>query len=306
MNDIDAAEGGQPVPGFVACVVDDAPAFKQQALRWFVSLTRACGVRPESLLIFAAGDAARSAELRWIAGRGAEVISIAAFDARNGYCNKIEGFTRFAAMGISGPLVFTDCDLAFLGDPRRFPHASGGLTARHVEYANPPIAILDAVLALAALAPRPQLPLPLQPGLSTYLGNANGGLYILEVSTARRIAPEWARWARWLLDRIEVLDMWRIHVDQVSMMLALLSTDTPFHPLALEYNCHTHIPLPADTKRPKALHYHRQIDEGGLLKRTGASEVDGAVDEVNELLLSAAGSEGFPCAWRREGVLNLG
>lgn len=77
------------------------------------------------------------------------------------------------------------------------------------------------MFAAAGIDAPPPVPLPWGPGEQTLAGNANGGLYLVPGALLGRLSAAWAHWARWLLDRTELLAGWAVHVDQVAMALAL-------------------------------------------------------------------------------------
>ncbi|MBZ5627121.1 MAG: class I SAM-dependent methyltransferase, partial [Acidobacteriia bacterium] len=120
--------------------------------------------------------------------------------------------------------------------------------------------------------------------------------------------------AQWLLERRELLGKWAVHVDQVSMLLALRAGRRRFCPLPLGANLPTHIPslgnLPAAAIGPVlALHYHDHVTPQGLLMRVGIPGVDAAIDRVNEAISDEL-RQFFPnatfWAWRYGRNLDLG
>ena len=61
------------------------------------------------------------------------------------------------------------------------------------------------MFAAAGLPAPPTTPLPWGENQATVAGNSNGGLYLIPASLLSVLAPAWERWARWLLDRRELL-----------------------------------------------------------------------------------------------------
>jgi hypothetical protein len=81
---------------------------------------------------------------------------------------------------------------------------------------------------------------------------------------------------------MDLLGRWAIHVDQVSMFLALVNSNIPLHPLDISWNCPTHLkrPLP-QIATVHALHYHRAVDADGRLRCTNSDVVNEAIERVN-------------------------
>ncbi len=299
--------------GAVACVVDDAPRFHLEALRWFAGLTRGAGLAPSELTVMNAGRQPHSDVLEHLEERGVRIRPITSLDERSRHCNKISGLLALTAES-SGPVVLSDCDVLFLSDPRTWladPHA---LHAKPVDAPNPPLAVLAQTLAARGLQLGDTHTLPLFPTEATCVGNANGGVYVGEASWLHALAADWCREARWLLDRRHLLEDWAVHVDQVSMLLALRAGRRRFCLLPLGANLPTHIAelrevSPAAIEPVMAIHYHDRVTPQGTLARTGIARVDVAVDRANEAI-SAEMREFFPnrtfWTWRYERDADLG
>jgi hypothetical protein len=271
--------------GTVACVVDDNPQYHLQALRWFATLTRCAGVAASNLSVFNAGARPESDVLRHLAQRGVRVERVLPFDERSPHCNKIRGLAA-ASQGALGTVVLSDCDLAFVGDPRRLLRDRKSLHAKIVDAPNPPLSILTDVLGARGFSPGAVEPLPLCPGDSTFRGNANGGLYVVHASLARSLAEAWAHEAKWLLARLHLLRQWAVHADQVSMLLALRAGQWGFAPLPLGANTPTHAESIRSVASPLleplvGIHYHDQVTPQGLLLPTGHPHLDRAIDAAN-------------------------
>ena len=285
--------------------MDDDARFHLQALRWFAALTRCAAVRPEELTVLNAGRRPRSDVLAHLEDRGVSVVPIEAFDARSAHCNKIAALRAITA-STPGRVVLSDCDVAFLADPRELVSDPEALHAKPVDAPNPPLGILAAVLEARTLPLGEMHELPLFPAEWTCAGNANGGVYGGEASWLNRLAVDWSCEARWLLERRWLLENWAVHVDQLSMLLALRAGRRRFCPLPMGANVPMHLASIRDVPSPmigavRALHYHDQITPQGLLARTGLPHLDPAVDRVNQAI-SAEMAAFFPNAtfwtWR--------
>lgn len=288
--------------GTFSCVVDAHPRFHLDALRWFASLTRLAGVDPADLVVHAVGPA-QTDSLKYLRARGVAVREIQPFDARSPHCNKISGALSLAAEKPRGLSVLTDSDVVVFEDPRQLQVPSNQVGMTPVHMANPPLAVLATVFAAAGLPLPPRTALQLQPGESTAAGNGNGGLYLVPDALLGAVAQAWARWARWLLARIELLAAWAVHVDQVAMALALAAEGIETFELDVRWNLPIHVAaiIPADPPSPAVIHYHQQVDAAGRLVPTGVAAIDRRIREANSALGDVWGEE-FPNAtfweWR--------
>jgi SAM-dependent methyltransferase len=244
---------------------------------------------------------------------GVIVRQIDAFDHRSPHCNKISALQAITAES-SGHVALTDCDIIFLSDPRELIRDPSTLQAKPVDAPNPPLVVLATILEARGLPLGETQTLQLFPNEATCVGNANGGLYVGEASWLNTLAADWRREAEWLLEHRALLQGWAVHVDQVSMLLALRAGHRRFCPLPLGANLPTHLPevrdMPADAVVPiLAIHYHDHVTPQGILARTGIPQVDVAVDRANESIRAEMGAF-FPnatfWAWRYQRDADLG
>jgi SAM-dependent methyltransferase len=290
------------VPGKFSCVVDVHPRFHLDALRWFASLTRLAGVAATDLVVHAVCPAETDA-LGYLAAHGVTVRRIRPFDPRSPHCNKISGALALAAERVEGLAVLTDSDVVFCEDPRRLQIPADRVAMTPVHMANPPLEVLAGVFAASGLARPRHTAIPWQPGELTVAGNGNGGLYLVPADLLGVVAQAWERWARWLLERIELLATCAIHVDQVAMALALSAEGIDTCELDIRWNLPIHVPaiIPADPPVPAAIHYHQQVDVAGQIIGTGTAAIDRRIAEANAAL-DRVWSEAFPNAtfweWR--------
>jgi hypothetical protein len=206
------------------------------------------------------------------------------FDSRSPHCNKIAGALRLAEDSIDGLAILCDTDVAVLEDPRGIDLLPDAVAGKVVDAPLPPLGVLLDVFAAAGLTAPPTVPLPWGPDQRTVAGNNNGGLYLVPGSLLSRVATAWAHWARWLLDRTELLEEWSVHVDQVAMALALTAEGVTSVPLDVRWNTPTHDPsrIPPNPPRPAAIHYHWEVDRRGLVRSTGAASIDEQIGVVND------------------------
>ena len=274
--------------GRFSCVIDDHPRFHLEALRWFTCLTELAGVDPADLVVHVVGP--RSTDvLTYLRTRGVTVRGVERFDPRSPHCNKIAAALALAEDGVDGVAVLTDTDVAFLEDPRQLCMPGDAVAGKPVDAPVPPRKVIEAVFDAAGLERPAGLPLPWGDGGSTVSGNFNGGLYLVPGGQLGRVSSAWSRWARWLLDRSELLEEWAVYVDQVAMALGLADARLVAVTLDVQWNTPIHDPgrIPAHAPVPAMIHYHQQVDEGGNILRTGIGSIDGQVDRVNEAIGAA-------------------
>ena len=132
-------------------------------------------------------------------------------------------------------------------------------------------------------------------------GNSNGGLYLIPGPLLPGVASAWATWARWLLDRPELLQHWTVYIDQVAMALALAATSTGSMALDARWNTPTHDPtsIPDDADEPSIIHYHQQVDRRGRLLLTGVPAIDRRIGTANDAI-DDVWPDGLPDSTYRE------
>ena len=268
--------------GTFSCVVDEHPRFHLEALRWFVSLTTIAGVDPGDLVVHVVGSDTSDA-LVHLRSLGVTMRSIEPFDPRSPHCNKVAGALRLAEVQTKGLVVLCDTDVAVLEDPRTLVLPPGSIGAKVVDTPVPPLEVLHGVFAAAGVPAPPTTPLPWGENQATVVGNSNGGLYLIPAPLLPVLAQAWERWARWLLDRRELLLDWTFHLDQVAMVLALTAEGIGSEQLDVRWNTPIHdlSRVPPDPPIPAVIHYHQEIDLDGRLRTTGFPSIDRQIDRVN-------------------------
>ncbi len=302
MNGAGPVARGVVAGGKFSCVVDAQARFHLDVQRWYASLAHVVGVEPRDLVVNVVGSFDSDA-LTTLKTRGVEVRQIHPFDARSPHCNKIAGALSLASEGCRGLCVLTDADTLFFEDPRQLDLKPRTVGMVPVNMANPPVAVLEAVFAAAGLKPSRRIPIPLQPEEWTLAGNGNGGLYIIPGEMLGAVAHAWARWATWLLGRLELLGAWSFFADQVAMAMALASEQIETVEMDVRWNLPVHVPalIPADPLVPAMIHYHQQVDATGRVLPTGHPEIYRRIRDANAAL-DQLWSEAFPNAtfwqWR--------
>lgn len=275
----------RPVIRF-SCVVDEDPIFAVQATRWARSLVEIAKVPPDDLVVhYTQGvdpdRTARFAEL------GVRTIAVGAVSRRRPHLNKLaqlrSEFLRDADLA-----VFCDCDTLFVADPRPY-FARNVVAAAVVDRPNPPVEVWDVLLPRAGLTRRrPDIAVGSAAAL-TLFENRNGGLYVLPGARLAELDPPWRRWAGWLEGQMDVLRPFALHIDQIAFALTCLELgiDPELLPKALNFPTHLRA---ADTGDgvPIMLHYHRRVDDRGMLEPVGQRTVDRAIAFANASLAAPA------------------
>jgi hypothetical protein len=258
-------------------------------------LTGVAGVAPDDLFVHVVGTTSSGA-LDFLGSKGVTVRGVERFDPRSPHSNKISGALRMAEERTDGVVVLCDTDVAVLEDPRSIDLDPRTVAGKVVDAPVPPLEVLERVFGAAGLTTPPLVRLPWGPGEWTVRGNYNGGLYLVPGGLLRGLADAWAHWARWLLERAELLEAWAVHVDQVSMALALSTEGAASLPLDVRWNTPVHdaTRIPDDPPLPAVVHYHQEVDPSGELRRTGKTSVDQRIDVLNAAIRrvwDAAGPE---------------
>jgi SAM-dependent methyltransferase len=282
--------------------VDEHPRFHLDALRWFVSLTTIAGVDPGDLVVHVVGPDTSDA-LAHLRSCGVRVRSIEGIDPRSPHCNKVAGALRLAEERMEGLVVLCDTDVVVLEDPRTLVIPPGSIGGKVVDTPVPPLEVLHDIFKAADVPAPPTTPLPWGDNQATVVGNSNGGLYLIPAPLLPVLAPAWEQWARWLLDRRQLLLDWTFHLDQVAMVLALAAEGIGSEQLDVRWNTPVHdlTRIPPDPPVPAVIHYHQEVDPQGRIRMTGFPPIDRQIERVNEAI-GRLWQESFPNAtfwqWR--------
>jgi hypothetical protein len=294
-----------PPIGCFSCVVDDHPRFHLDALRWFTTLTEVAGVDAGDLVVHTVG-AESSEALDYLQGRGVAVRTVDRFDPRSPHCNKISGALRLADRPRGGIVALCDTDTVVLEDPRHLDLPSDAIGGKLVDAPVPPLPVILGIFTAAKVSAPPVVALPWGAD-QTVSGNNNGGLYLIPGPLLPRVAPAWAGWARWLLDRAELLQTWTVYIDQVAMALALADSGVGSVALDVRWNTPTHDPsrFPSDPQEPAIIHYHQQVDRQGRILPTGVAPIDRSIAVANAAI-DHLWPDGFPESTYRKWLDLLG
>ena len=269
--------------GLFACVIEPGPRFENAALRWFAALTRVARVVPADLAVCVVGGETSRA-IEYLRGEGVNIFNIERFDDRSPHCNKISAALTLTVN--DGVVVLTDADVVVLEDARRIRLPSSSMGLKTVDAPYPPLSVLSRIFDIAGLPHPKVVPLYHVPTATSFATNGNGGVYIFQAKLLLELANAWAQWALWLLERRELLQSWRVHVDQVAMAMALSETATEVFPLDVRWNFPVHVPtwISENAPYPAIIHYHDYVDRRGRIRQVGVSSIDQRIADVNEAI----------------------
>jgi hypothetical protein len=271
-----------------SCVVDDVPAIWSSVVPWLATAIELARIPPSRIHVHHVCPLRPS-----IAGLcralGVPTHEIAPFDPRYPHANKIRQCST--AFGGVGRVVLTDVDVVFAGRPR-FGEIRTPVAGKLVDGENPPLDILKSVFSAAGV------PLP-STSTNAYLrsrnsrvtfetlpGNCNGGMYVIHRDQLARVGRSWSFWASWLIDRIDLLGRWALHVDQVSFCLAVNHLRMPISLLDEAWNFPLHIDVAGGDTEPVILHHHARFHRRQRLRQPSAPQAREAVARVNAVVES--------------------
>ncbi len=276
-------------------VVDDKPKFYWQARIFLLSLIHLAKVSPKN--IFAHMTSPNHTFESFAKSLGIHIIFIEKWGDKK-YCNKLQQIETIQLQQ-TDYVFLCDCDLAILNalDSIVIPK---NITGKVVDIDNPNIESLKKIFDHFSLN-YPKINYETLTSQPTFDGNFNGGLYGLPGKELKKFGTIWKKWVTKLLNSPEsenILGKKIIHVDQISFCMALQETKSPYKKLSLAYNCPTHMKDNSILNntlntRPYVLHYHTNLTNVGTLCATGNSNIDQAINKVNQILESNFDNQSF-------------
>jgi hypothetical protein len=274
-----------------SCVVDDTPAIWSSLVPWLATAIDLADIDPSRLYVHHVcplrPEIAALCRRLSVNTRAAEP-----FDRRFPHTNKIRQLAT--SFDDAGHVVLTDVDIAFASRPP-LEQIRAPVAGKVVDLPNPPVEILQKVFAVAGL-PAPATwtnafvdPEDARHEFTTLRGNCNGGLLVVDRRQLAPIGRAWAQWARWVIDRIDLLDRWTVHVDQVSFCLAVNQLGIDVGRLDDDWNFPLGVRVAPSGVEPFLLHHHAALENGRLLEqghaartRAAIARVNGAIDSFSE------------------------
>ncbi|MFZ2726686.1 MAG: hypothetical protein WAX77_10580 [Methylococcaceae bacterium] len=213
------------------------------------------------------------------------------------YCNKIKQLDTFNDIPDANILLL-DTD-TFVLKPLIIPNENL-FHAKIVDAENPPLTVIKRIFQQAAIE------LPNIINTDWHLNNAltiatnfNGGFYYIPQKYSKVLNEAWKKWAAWLFAKPELFDNHHqiIHTDQVAMALALCESQIDYYNIASNYNCPIHNATVQNSFIKELpvilLHYHRELNTFGLLKKENASNasIKSAIETANQAIANYADFE---------------
>ncbi len=269
-----------------SCVVDDTPAIWSSLVPWIATAIDLAGIDPSRLYVHHV--CALRPEIAALCRRlGIDARAAEPFDRRYPHTNKIRQFAT--SFGDARHVILTDVDIAFASAPP-LDRIRTPVAGKVVDLPNPSIEILRRVFAVAGLAAPASWTnafVDAQGALhqfETVRGNCNGGLLVIERDHLGPIGRAWAKWAHWLIDRIELLGPSAVHVDQVSFCLAVNELGLDVGRLDDAWNFPLGVRVASDGTGPFLLHHHAAFENGRLPDHGHAARTRDAIGRVNDAI----------------------
>lgn len=202
----------------LACVVDKHPRFLVELVLWTHCVARYLPRSTFDPVVYFI-DEAEPQLTDWLAAKGFRFSIARQVVAGSPHSNKIAPFLDHPHADYT---IVTDVDLYFVEDPACL-FRSDRIRAAPNNHANPPGRIFKKLLAASGLNTRyrPGIALYGGPaGRETHLNNISAGITGLPRAKVYEFAQCWRRWAHWLVENSETLDVWAANIDQVAFCLA--------------------------------------------------------------------------------------
>ena len=269
-------------------IVEADPRFAYQGWHLAHSLIQHGGADPRDIYVqFTQGVDARKIDI--FKSIGCSVATLPRFgDGR--FCNKLAQWDNLASSD-ADHFVFLDTDMIVVAKGCEYLPADK-ISAKIVDWADPPLDALDEIMSAAGLVTRPALCRVDAGEDLTYVGNCDGGLYSVPRRHAAALFSAWKRWALWLIDNNEP----RVRagkedcVVQVSFCLALHETGLPFALAPSNVNYFVHFAAGHnyfDAAHPISILHYRDVS----LDVVGMLAPKGAVTPVETAAVAAANAQ---------------
>ncbi|MCH4551247.1 class I SAM-dependent methyltransferase [Aestuariibaculum lutulentum] len=264
-----------------SCTLDYTPIMGVQTVIWLNNLL-AINIRPCDIFIHIVNDIPKEF-LDFLKSKEVNIIKKQVFDCRNGYCNKLVQLDTFSKLEDYEYVFLMDCDTAIVDLEGLDLEVK--VYAKIVDFPNPPLIILKTIFDAHQLQVSETLTtFPSNNEQVTDWNNCNGGVYVISKDFLKELKPLWKKYTLWSIDNAELFGKeYDKHADQVGFALAMASLNTKVSHLGIEWNYPTHVNSEKNIS-PKIVHYHQNYDDEFNLKKIGLSNVDEAIDVINNRL----------------------
>ncbi len=212
------------------------------------------------------------------------------------YCNKLQQLDYFLDKSEIEAVVLLDTDMYIL-DKLEFEKEI--FQAKIVDAPNPTLQTLKNIYTVA------NLPTPnecstdwnIEPN-TTFENNFNGGLYYIPAEDIATIEHSWKKWATWLMNKEALFEKKQqmIHIDQISIGMALVEHGIAYKHLTANYNAPIHFDRTLSSLKTalpiKILHYHRELNRFGYINdgKVTHPHLQEAIAQANHQIASIANS----------------
>ncbi len=256
-------------------IVDENPRFAYQGWHLAHSIIERLHAAPPSIFVQFTSEV-DSQTISVFKTLGCRTITIDRFGDGQ-YCNKLAQWSDMLRDSSFKQFIFLDTDTIFVHD---LIHdlRSDAISAKVVDFANPPIGVLEKIMRAAGFNAMPKECRVDASEDRTYFANSNGGFYSIPKQFADSLFESWRRWSLWLLANPEPLRKVNktAHIDQISFCMAIHDKGLPFELIPSNLNYFVHVAGPHyyynSTKPISLLHYHNDsMNVVGLLDPPGAA-----------------------------------
>ena len=268
------------------CIAEPTNEFLEQSARLLMSLRWFGGSLAQSRFVIGC-TATVPKEARELFDRyGAEVAAVERYDLTHGHSNKIALLSSSKLAGHE-IIVLLDCDTLVVQDPVRWLNPDA-VAIKLADLPTVSLAELQSIFRhLKCPVPSPRYHHELTG--DACIAYCNSGVMIVPEKHRQRLATQWDYWNRQVLTLPETLSFNRVHMDQVSLALALENTDVPFAPLPTEMNMPVHFkpqfyPPAWQEIDPVIIHYHRLSHPDGFLKPCTLEQCKRRIESFNARL----------------------
>ncbi len=271
----------------VSFVVDGNPKHYYEAELLLLSIEKFTQIPKKNIVVHTTNKVSKEF-LNMLQSSGYKHIEIEPYLDKK-YCNKIQqlnSFTKIADIE-QYSIILLDCDTIVL---QNLPVVTDGLRAKIVDAPNPANETITEIFKRAniKLPPLVETDYDLRGG-KVVSGYYNGGFYAISGNYIDTINRSWRKWAEWLYSNQNELlkPNERMHIDQISMALALADGNIPHSMLPANYNAPTHrcrtLKTLDESKPITLLHHHGYITPFGTLSYEFSSSIaiENAISKIN-------------------------
>jgi len=268
------------------CIAEPTNEFLEQSARLLMSLRWFGGSLAHARFVLGCTGPIPQQALELFDDYQAEVTPVERYDPTHGHSNKI-ALLGSSILSRHDIVVLLDCDTVLVQDPARWLNRD--LVA--IKLADLPTVSLAELQEIFChfKCPVPSARYHHELTGDACLAYCNSGVMIVPEKYRQSLASQWDYWNRQVLAVPETLSFNRLHTDQVSLALALESSNIPFSPLPVEMNMPAHFaaevyPRSWQELDPAIIHYHWLSYPDGFLKPCALGQCTRRIESFNARL----------------------